>query len=228
MQKVLIVEDDATIAGIVAQELSNWGYEVKQVQNFAAVLDIFRDFGPKLVLLDLSLPHRSGFHWCAEIRKESNVPIVFISSAANNMNLVTALHQGADDFISKPFDLPVLVAKVQAIMRRTYDFTLASDVLYFREALLNLGEMSLTHNGEKIELTRNEFRILQQLLECKGQVVTRNTIMRKLWEDESFIDDNTLTVNVNRLRKKLEEAGLYDCIVTKKGEGYMMPGEESK
>lgn len=226
MHRILIVEDDATIARIVAAELAGWGFAVRAVEDFAAVLDEFAAFSPQLVLMDLSLPHRSGFHWCGEIRRQSSVPIVFLSSAADNMNQVTALHQGADDFIAKPFDLPVLVAKVQAILRRTYDFAAPAEVLSHRGAVLNLGDMTLVYAGEKLDLTRNEFRILQMLLDNKGRVVTRDAIMRRLWDDESFIDDNTLTVNVARLRKKLEEAGLDGMIVTKKGEGYLAPAED--
>ncbi|MDL2253539.1 response regulator transcription factor [Ruminococcaceae bacterium OttesenSCG-928-I18] len=226
MHKILLVEDDATIARLVAKELESWGFEVSQVEDFSAVMDCFHRVSPQLVLLDLSLPHRSGFHWCAEIRRESKVPILFLSSAQDNMNLVTALHQGADDFLTKPFDMPVLVAKVQALLRRSYDFAEAGDTLSFRGAVLDLGEMALRYEGAKIELTRNEFRIMQKLMENRGRVVSRDAIIRALWDDESFIDDNTLTVNINRLRKKLEAAGLQDYVATKKGEGYLIPSGE--
>lgn len=226
MYRILIVEDDATIAQVVKKELESWGYDVRRVSDFQHVMKDFHLFAPQLVLLDLSLPYRSGFHWCGEIRKESKAPIIFISSSTDHMNMVTALHQGADDFISKPFDLSVLVAKVQAVLRRCYDFASAGSTLAVRGAVLNTGEMNLTYQGERIELTRNEFRILQQLLECRGKVVSREAIMRKLWDEESFIDDNTLTVNINRLRKKLEAAGLTDFIITKKGEGYLISAEE--
>jgi DNA-binding response OmpR family regulator len=220
MYKILIVEDDTTIARLVAMELEGWGYEILLVGNFALVMEEFHCFAPQLVLLDLSLPHRSGFHWCAEIRKESTAPIIFISSAADNMNMVTALHQGADDFLAKPFDLPVLVAKVQALLRRSYDFAEGGEILTHRGLSLDLGAMAIYFEGKKMDLTRNELRILQTLLENKDRVANREMIMRKLWDDENFIDDNTLTVNINRLRKKLETAGLPDFIETKKGEGY--------
>uniref|UniRef100_S0DE89 Putative transcriptional regulator n=1 Tax=termite gut metagenome TaxID=433724 RepID=S0DE89_9ZZZZ len=228
MQKILIVEDDATIARLVAQELEAWGYRAAQAEaeHFADILSLFRAEAPQLVLLDLSLPHRSGFHWCAEIRKESQVPILFISSAADNMNQVTALHQGADDFIAKPFDLPVLVAKVQAALRRSYTFAATPALPGHRGAVLDAAALALHHPGGRLELTRNESRILQTLLESKGRVVTREAIMRRLWNDESFIDDNTLTVNINRLRKKLDDAGLAGFIATKKGAGYLIPPEE--
>lgn len=226
MQKIFLVEDDRTIARVVAEELESWGYAVQQAADFSAVLEEYRRFAPHLVVLDLSLPHRSGFHWCAEIRKESTLPILFLSSAASNMNQLTALHQGADDFIPKPFDLPVLVAKVQALLRRSYEFAEPPPAPCCRGAVLDTAAMALLYAGQTIELTRNEFRILQFLMEKPGRVVSREAIIRRLWDDESFIDDNTLTVNVNRLRKKLEAGGLPGLIGTKKGEGYWVEGGE--
>lgn len=220
MYRILIVEDDATIARVLAEELDAWGFAPRAAADFAGVMDEFEAFAPQLVLLDLSLPFRSGFYWCAEIRKISQVPVVFISSAADNMNLVTALHQGADDFVAKPFDLQVLVAKVQALLRRSYDYSPAPELLSHRGAALDKDAALLRYGGHKVELTRNELFILTLLLESRGKVVSREAIMRRLWDDESFIDDNTLTVNVTRLRKKLEEAGLTDFITTKKGLGY--------
>ncbi|MDL2219230.1 response regulator transcription factor [Ruminococcaceae bacterium OttesenSCG-928-O06] len=202
------------------------GFGHRFVYSISDVMSVFNGCAPHLVLLDLSLPYRSGFHWCGEIRKHSKVPIVFISSAADNMNMVTALHQGADDFIPKPFDMPVLVAKVQALLRRSYDFAEAPDTLACKGAVLHLGDMSLECDAGRVELTRNEFRILQVLMESRGRVVAREAIMRRLWDDESFIDDNTLTVNMGRLRKKLQAAGLADFITTKKGEGYLVAPEE--
>lgn len=228
MYKILIVEDDATIAGVMARHLREWGYEVQCAEDFEKVLQTFHAFAPQLVLLDLSLPYRGGFHWCAEIRKTSKVPILFVTSAADNMNLVTALHQGADDFVAKPFDLAVLVAKVQALLRRTYDFAAPADLLAHGDAVLNLSDSCLYVGETKVDLTRNEFRILQMLMEGKGRIVSRETIMRRLWDDESFIDDNTLTVNIARLRKKLEEAGLDDFVQTKKGQGYRVPAQQEE
>lgn len=227
MNKILIIEDDTTIALVLAKELEKWGYDVAQTEVFTAVLDDFRRWKPQLILLDLSLPYRNGFHWCAEIRKESNVPIIFISSAADKINMVTALYQGADDFIAKPFELAVLTAKVQALLRRSYEFTESAPLFICKGAVLDTGAMYLTCNEKKIDLSRNEFRILQTLMENQDKVVPRHEIMRKLWDDERFIDDNTLTVNINRLRKKLEQAGLPDFIVTKKGEGYLASAEEN-
>lgn len=220
MHKILIVEDDFTIAGTIAKQLSSWGYQVKCVEDFQNVLQEFAGFDPQLVLMDLSLPFFNGFHWCEEIRKLSQVPILFLSSASDNMNIVMAMSRGADDFISKPFDMGVLVAKVQAMMRRAYSFGNAGSMLEHRGAILNLSNTTLTWNGESVELTKNDFRILQILFENAGKVVSREAIMTKLWENDSFIDDNTLTVNMTRLRRKLEAVGLTDFILTKKGLGY--------
>lgn len=220
--KIYLVEDDATIARLMAEALESWGYTVCCAQDFTAVLQECRTFAPHLLLLDLSLPHRSGFHWCAEIRKESTIPIVFISSAADGLNMVTALHLGGDDFVAKPFKMTLLVAKVQALLRRCYDFSDTGDQLMQGEVTLDLGGMVLACREARLELTRNEFRIVQVLMEKQGQVVSRSAIMRRLWDNEAFIDDNTLTVNINRLRKKLEAEGVPLCIATRKGEGYQL------
>ncbi|MDO4277058.1 MAG: response regulator transcription factor [Eubacteriales bacterium] len=222
MYKILIVEDDETIAGLVKKHLESWGYQVDCVEDFAHVLQEFVQKDPQLVLLDLKLPFYNGFHWCEEIRKISQVPVLFLSSAADNMNMVMAMSRGADDFIPKPFDLEVLAAKVQAVIRRTYSFGKASNILEHRGAILSLGSSSLTWGDEILDLTKNELKILQILFEHAGRVVSRDAIMNKLWENDSFVDDNTLTVNMTRLRKKLEAAGLKDFIVTKKGLGYMV------
>ncbi|WP_455716869.1 response regulator transcription factor [Anaerosporobacter sp.] len=222
MFKILIVEDDETIARILSENLNKWGYESAYVEDFDAVLQTFRDFEPHLVLMDITLPYYNGFYWCSEIRKESNVPIVFISSNTDNMNIVMAMNMGGDDFITKPFDLSVVVAKIQAILRRTYSYMNQVTTIEHRGAILNIGEATLCYQDTKLDLTRNEFRILQLLMEKKNTVVTREEIMKKLWDSDCFIDDNTLTVNVTRLRKKLEEIGLEEFIVTKKGIGYVM------
>lgn len=222
MHRILIVEDDAAIAAALEQGLSAWGYTVCRAEDFERVMDTFAACAPQLVLLDLALPHYNGFHWCAEIRKISSVPVMFVSSAADNMNTVLALQHGADDFIAKPFDLTVLAAKIAALLRRTYDFGAPAEVLAHRGAVLALGSMTLHAPGGNVPLTPNEFRILQMLLEQKGRVVARDALMRRLWDSESFIDDNTLTVNITRLRKKLEDAGLCGFITTKKGAGYIV------
>lgn len=222
MYRILVVEDDEVIAGAIAKSVAKWGYEVECVSDFQDVLGHFVRFDPQLVLLDLSLPFYNGFHWCSEIRKLSKVPIIFISSASDNLNIVLAMNMGGDDFIVKPFDLTVLAAKIRALLRRTYDFAGQTNLLEHKGAILNLSEATLTYQGEKVQLTRNEHRILQLLLENKGQVVTREALMNYLWETDSYVDDNTLTVNVTRLRRKLEGLGLKGLIVTKKSMGYMV------
>lgn len=222
MYRILIVEDDPVIEGQVGSHLTKWGYEVKSVTDFSDVLSDVVGFEPHLVLLDIGLPFYNGFYWCGEIRKISKVPILFLSSASDNMNIIMAVNMGGDDFVAKPFDLEVLAAKIQAVLRRTYSFQETSSLLDHGGVILNLTDMSFLYKGEKYELSKNEFRILQILFEHAGNTVTREEIMRRLWDDECFVDDNTLTVNVNRLRKVLEGAGLQDFILTKKGVGYQL------
>lgn len=222
MHKILIVEDDMTIAKILANHLAKWNYVTEYVTDFKDVLTQFLNFDPQLILLDISLPYMNGYHWCSEIRKVSKVPIIFISSASDNLNIVMAMNMGADDFIAKPFDLSVLSAKIGALFRRAYSFGGQLNVIQHAGVLLNLNDTTLEYKEQKLELTKNDFRILQVLLENAGKVVPRDEIMVKLWESDSFIDDNTLTVNMARLRKKLEEIGLSGFIVTKKGIGYMV------
>ncbi len=222
MYKILIIEDDNTISNQICKYLSGWGYEAACVENFENILPEFISFGPQLVLLDIGLPFYNGYYWCGEIRKISQVPVVFVSSASDNMNIVMAMNMGGDDFIVKPFDLEVLLAKVQAILRRTYSFQNQSSVMEHGNVILNLTDMSLLYQGTKLELSKNEFRILQLLYEKAGSTVSRESIMKRLWDNECFVDDNTLTVNMNRLRKKLEEAGIENFILTKKGVGYQL------
>lgn len=222
MYRILIVEDDTTIAVEVKKSIEAWGLEAKCIQNFQSVLAEFADYTPHLVLLDISLPFYNGYHWCSEIRKVSKVPVIFVSSASDNMNIVMAMNMGGDDFISKPFDKDVLIAKIQAILRRTYDFGGQNTIIEHRGAVLNVSDAKLTFNDEVIELTKNDYRILLTLMENKGNVVSRDRLMEKLWENDSYVDENTLTVNMTRLRKKLETAGLEDFIVTRKGLGYIV------
>ncbi len=222
MYRLMIVEDDTGIACAVKKQAELWGIDVYISENFRDILKEFANFQPHIVLMDISLPFFNGYHWCAEIRKISSVPIIFISSAADNMNIVMAVNMGADDFIAKPFDQSVLIAKVQALLRRTYDFAGSVPLMEHKGAILDTGDNSLNFKGEKIQLTKNEYRILLCLMQNKGKVVSRERLMEKLWESESFIDDNTLTVNVNRLRKKLDSAGLNDFIGTKFGVGYIV------
>lgn len=221
MYKILIIEDDVTIAKTVAEHLKKWGYEVNYIRDFQHVLEETAEFSPQLILLDIMLPFYNGFHWCSKIREFSKVPIVFLSSASDNMNIVMAMNMGGDDFIDKPFDLNVLTAKIQAILRRSYSFQGNVNVIEHHGLILNLSDATALYKNKKIELTKNEYRILQCLMEQAGKIVSREDIITRLWEDDSFIDDNTLTVNMTRLRKKLEKVGLNDFILTKKGIGYM-------
>lgn len=222
MHKILIIEDDASITQILKQQLESWGNEVHCVKDFQHVIKAFTDFDPHLVLVDIILPFYNGYYWCSEIRKISNVPVVFLSSADDNMNIVMAMNMGGDDFISKPFDTNVLTAKLQAMLRRTYDMSGKIPVLEHKGAILNLNDTTLTYQGQRLDLTRNDFRILQTLMEQKGKVVSRDTLMMKLWEIDSYVEENTLTVNITRLRKKLSSIGLDHFIQTKIGTGYII------
>lgn len=222
MYRILIVEDDDIICEQVSRHLAKWGYEVEGVTDFNNVLSDVVRFSPQLVLMDIGLPFYNGYYWCGEIRKISQVPIIFLSSASDNMNIIMAVNMGGDDFVAKPFDLEVLSAKIQAVLRRTYSFCEQSSVIEYRGVVLNMTEMSLLYEGKKIELSKNEFKTLQILFENAGKPVSREDIMKRLWDDECFVDDNTLTVNVNRLRKVLEGAGLSDFIITKKKVGYQL------
>lgn len=222
MYKLMIVEDDPGIARSVRELAESWGYLTDVPEDFRHITAAFTAFQPHLVLMDITLPFFNGYHWCTEIRRLSQVPILFLSSAADNMNIVMAMNLGADDFIAKPFDGTVLMAKVQALLRRTYDFAGSAPVLEHRGAFLNTGDNSLTYGEETVPLTKNEYRILLCLMENKGRVVSREQLMERLWESEQFIDENTLTVNVNRLRKKLDAVGLEGFITTKFGIGYLV------
>lgn len=222
MYKIYIVEDDSSIASAIKQQAEMWDFTVKVAQDFRNILAEFASFSPHIVLLDISLPFFNGYHWCSEIRRVSSVPIIFISSASDNMNIVMAMNMGGDDFVAKPFDQSVLMAKIQALLRRTYDFGKSVTVFEHRGAMLNTGDNSLTYGETKIILTKNEYRILLALMESKGKIVSRERLMERLWETDSFVDENTLTVNVNRLRKKLDSAGLKNFITTKFGVGYVI------
>lgn len=222
MYKLLIVEDEQGISEEIKRQAENWGLEVRCAADFRNIMAEFAEFDPQIVLMDIALPFFDGYHWCSEIRKVSKVPIIFISSASDNMNIVMAMNMGADDFIAKPFDGSVLIAKVQAMLRRTYDFGGAMPVLEHKGALLNTGDGCLTYGEEKLELTKNEYRILLCLMENKGTIVSREKLMEALWATDSFVDENTLSVNVGRLRKELEAVGLKDFIATKFGAGYII------
>ena len=222
MYRLFIVEDDRGIAEAIKSQAEKWELEVRCAQNFRNILSEFSEFDPHIILLDISLPFFNGYHWCTEIRNVSKVPIIFISSDSDNMNIVMAMNLGADDFIAKPFDQSVLMAKINALLRRTYDFSSSVSIFEHRNALLNTADNTLTYSGEKIPLSKNEFRILYILMSNKGKVVSREKIMEQLWETDCFVDENTLSVNINRLRKKLCSFGLEDFITTKFGVGYII------
>lgn len=220
MQKILVIEDDKTISQLVAKNLINWGYQVQEVKDFQMVLEQMEEFQPHLILLDIGLPFFNGYYWCQEIRKTSRVPIMFLSSHDQPMDIVMAINMGADDYVTKPFEMTVLLAKIQGLLRRTYDFVGEQSVLWFEEISLDLKTMQVSYKEDVEELTRNEFQILRVLFEHGKEVVSREELMRELWNSDIFVDDNTLSVNIARLRKKLAELGLPDVIATKKGVGY--------
>lgn len=222
MYRIMIVEDDEVIAGTLKKHLKQWQYDVHITADLSDVIGEFTKYSPHLVLMDIKLPFYNGYHWCSEIRKVSKLPIMFLSSASDNMNIVMAMNMGGDDFIAKPFDIDVLTVKIQALIRRSYDFTVGSSVISHRDAMLNLTDATLNYKDEKIEFTKNELKILQTLMENKEKIVSRDDLMAKIWESDDYIDENTLSVNVNRLRKKLVGIGLNDFIMTKKGLGYKL------
>jgi response regulators consisting of a cheY-like receiver domain and a winged-helix DNA-binding domain len=222
MYRIFIVEDDPIIAKTLGEYLQRWNFQVALAEDFSQVLAEFGRFDPHLVLLDISLPFFNGYYWCGEIRKISKVPILFLSSASDKLNQVMAMNLGGDDFVAKPFDLEMLLAKIQALLRRSYDFSGQTGWLSWQGLLFSPGEGIITQGEHREELTKNENRILQVLLENRGQTVSRQTLMNRLWESDAFVDENTLTVNVARLRKKLESLGAKGMIKTKKGEGYLV------
>ena len=222
---VLIVEDENELAQLHAELISKHP-RLRLVGIASSLADAqvqLERKQPQLMLLDISLPFYDGYHWCQEIRKTSQIPVIFISSAAENLNIIMAINMGGDDFIAKPFDLSILMAKIQALLRRSYDFSGVTAQPQAQGAVLNTGDASLSFQGQRIELTKNEYRILEALMARTGTVVSRDTLMEKLWETDSYVDENSLTVNIGRLRKKLAAAGLPDFIVTKKGMGYLIP-----
>lgn len=223
MYRIYLVEDDPIIADTITEKLSAWGFTVQCPNNFSNIMGEFVEFQPHLVLLDITLPFFNGYHWCQEIRRVSRVPILFLSSAGENVNIVMAIHLGADDFITKPFDLSVLLAKVQAALRRAYDYQGESHLIEHNGAVFNSLDCTVVYEGRRVELTKNETRMMQLLLERKPNVVSREDLMAALWACDAYVDENTLNVNMTRLRKKLESIGLTGFIRTKKGLGYMVP-----
>ena len=224
MAKIMIVEDEVTIKDLLAEELQKWNFETIGTTDFNHVLEDFQREEPQLVLLDINLPVFDGYYWCQKIRETSKVPIVFISSRNTNMDMIMAMNMGADDFVTKPFQLDVLIAKINALLRRSYNYSeVGSELLSHNGITLNVDNGSMEINGETIDLSKNEYRLLYILVKKHGKILTREKLLRALWEDERFVDDNTLTVNINRLRKKIEQAGIEGYIETKVGQGYIVP-----
>jgi DNA-binding response OmpR family regulator len=219
----MIIEDDVALKNELTEELTKWGHNLYEIVNLENIIEEFKNFNPQLVLLDINLPFYDGFHWCNEIRKLSKVPIIFMSSRSSNMDIIMGVNLGADDYIQKPFSIAVLVAKVNALLRRTYSFSESpSDKITHNEVTLNLSTALLTYKDNTIELSKNEFKILIILMNKNGEIVSRDNLMKKLWDSDWYVDDNTLTVNINRLRSRLKQIGLDDFIETKRGLGYII------
>ncbi len=223
MYKILIIEDDATVSSIISEKLEQWGFEACTVQDFENVASQVGKEKPHLVLLDINLPYFDGFYWCEQIRKISKIPVIFISSRADDADKIRAILGGGDDYIEKPFSMDVLVAKIQGALRRAYSYTDTSySVLSHGAIVLDLEKMTVTADGKSASLTQNETRIMCMLIKAGGKNVSRAKIMKALWQDENFVDENTLTVNVNRLRGKLRQIKDTDIIETVKGTGYRL------
>lgn len=224
MAKIMIIEDETTIRNLISEELQKWQFETFGTTDFNHVIEDFQREEPQLVLLDINLPVFDGYYWCQKIRDLSKIPIIFISSRNTNMDMIMAMNMGADDFVTKPFQLDVLIAKINALLRRSYNYSeVGSEVMAHNGITLNMDNGSMEINGEMIDLSKNEYRLLYILMKKHGKILTREKLLRALWEDERFVDDNTLTVNINRLRKKIEQAGIEGYIETKVGQGYIVP-----
>ncbi|WP_125713705.1 response regulator transcription factor [Companilactobacillus kedongensis] len=224
MAKIMIIEDDPSISKLISENLEKWHLDNYVTENFETVLEQFKEYKPDLILLDINLPVFDGYYWNQEIRKISKIPIIIISSRNSNMDQIMAMNMGADDFVEKPFSVDILIAKINALLRRTYDFTKNnSDVIEYNGLKLNLSNGTVEIGDEKIDLSKNEYKLLQRLLRDQGKIVTREQLLNFMWDDERFVDDNTLTVNINRLRTKISQFGLNDYIVTKVGQGYIIP-----
>jgi len=221
--KIMIVEDEPNIREMLGITVSKWGFEAVLCDDFQRILNVFLEEKPHLILMDINLPVYDGFHWCNRIREVSKVPIIVISSRNTPMDMVMAVNMGADDYIQKPFFNEVLIAKIKALLRRTYAYIDSAPHLIEHDGvILNLNEGKIVCGEQSADLTKNELKILSLLMQRKGNIVSREKIMRSLWEDESFVDDNTLAVNMTRIRKKLNDLGKEGFITTVKGEGYII------
>ncbi len=224
MMKIMIVEDDETVRDLIVEALQKWDFETVEVTNFHKVLDLFEKEQPHLVLLDITLPVFDGYYWCQKIREVSKAPVIFISSRNTNADTIMSMNIGGDDYVNKPFSTEILIAKVNALLRRTYDYSKAETTQLTHNGLtLNMENSSMTINETNVELSKNEFQLLLILMKQQGKILSREKLLRALWDDERFVDDNTLTVNINRLRKKIEGAGIPNYIETKVGQGYIIP-----
>jgi len=223
MYKLMIVEDDEALRTNINEMLLKWGFYTVCANNFENIISEFAKNKPDFIIMDVNLPYFDGFYWCAKIREISEVPIIFISSRDTNMDIIMAMNTGGDDYITKPFSMDILTAKINALLRRTYSYgEKPLDLVECDGVILNLVDNTLEHKGEKIDLTKNEFKVMLLLMKNRGKTISRERIMRGIWDDDNFINDNTLTVNINRLRMKVSDMGLKDYIVTKKGYGYMI------
>ena len=225
-QKIFIVEDDDVIAKTIGNYLNRWAFTVELVQKFDQVDAEIRAAAPDLVIMDISLPYFNGFHWLSELRKHSKVPVIFLTSSGDDMNLVMAMNLGADDFLAKPIELPVLLAKIQGMLRRTYQDQQTDTNLNHGEFTLIPTDNQLRAPTQVIDLTPTETKLLSLLFGADGEVVTREAMIEKLWEGDEFIDRNALAVNMNRLRKKVAPVGLNQLIETVKGKGYRLANKE--
>lgn len=224
MHKIMLIEDDTALCGQVIEGFKKWGYTTIPVQNFEDILEEFNTIKPQLVIMDVNLPCFDGFYWCNKIRELSKTPIVFLSSQNTNMDIVMAINAGADDYITKPFSMQILIAKIQAVLRRSYDYSSAkAEYLEHNGLVLNICESTAAYQNKKAELTKNELKMMVLLMNNKGRIISRESIMQLLWDDDLYVNDNTLTVNINRLRAKIAELGLENFIETKKGQGYIIP-----
>ncbi|HLR88246.1 MAG TPA: response regulator transcription factor [Atopostipes sp.] len=224
--KILIIEDDTVIANALKNELEKSEYEVTLIQDFSNIMDKFHEVQPHLVLIDINLPYHNGYYWCSQIRVESNVPIIFISSLSDKMDQMMAIQMGGDDYIPKPIDLQLTAAKIQALLRRTYDFaTPQSNELIFHGVRLDPQKSEMSFKNQNISLTFTELQIMTCLFEHGEKFATREEILDFCWQNDQFIDDNTLAVNISRLRKKMKEIQLTDFIETKKKVGYRLASE---
>lgn len=222
MKNILLIEDDISLAKEISMSLEKWGFEVSLIESFADIIDEFLKSKAHLVIMDVNLPYYDGFYWCEKIRQVSKVPIIFLSSRDSNMDLIMGINNGGDDYITKPFSIEVLITKINGLLRRTYDYVATDSVIYHNELAFDVEKGTIARNNKQLELTKNEIKILNLLIDHRGKIVSRNDIMMSLWNDDEFVNDNTLTVNITRLRNKIKELGIDDYIKTKKGIGYMV------